>query len=136
MKHHFYIIFLGITTALTFSACERTTTNNRDEVQLETAAEPVEARVEERRPATVQEALQADAQLARTMSLAEFVKHMESRETYYSQFEEVNYEDDFVKIKMEGSELKVETAEGKAKLDDEKGKIKTESETRKWEKKN
>ncbi|WP_187261132.1 hypothetical protein [Pontibacter beigongshangensis] len=128
MKHHLHIIFSGLLTIFLLSACESLPANEQEEPGVVTASEPVEARVEERQPATVQEALQADAQLARTMSLDDFAKHMKSRETYYSQFEAVSYEDDFVKIEMDGDKLKVETPKGKVSLEDDNGKITAEKE--------
>ncbi|MFT2010272.1 hypothetical protein ACMA1I_16475 [Pontibacter sp. 13R65] len=115
MKHHYSIILLGLLSSFTFSACERMPDTETSRPELAIAPGPVESRVEEGKPATVQEALKADAQLARTMSLQEFVDHMQTRTTYYSQFKEVDYEDDFVKIRKDGEKLKVETAEGKAK---------------------
>jgi hypothetical protein len=119
--------------ALATTACERMDQNTETDLE---ATEPVERvdEVEKRKePATVQDALRADARLARTMSLEKFASHMRSRQAYYQQFEEVSYEDDFVKIKMEGDELKIETEEGKAKFDEDESKIKTDTYKKKRE---
>ncbi|MHC2993240.1 hypothetical protein OB13_17245 [Pontibacter sp. HJ8] len=93
----------------------------------------VEEVVEEKKPVTVQEALQADAQLARTMGLEKFAEHMKSRQHYYQQFDDVNYEDDFVKIKMEDGKLKIETPTGKAKYKEGESKIETDAYKQKTE---
>ena len=85
------------------------------------------------KPKTVQEALRADARLARTMSLEKFAQYMRSREGYYSQFKEVSYEDEYVKIKRDGDKLKIETPTGKAKFEDGESKIKTDTYKRKTE---
>jgi hypothetical protein len=130
MKRIIYIGACSLLIALSTTACERMDQNTETDLE---ANQPVE-RVEERKqPANVQDALREDARLARTMSLEKFASHMRSRQAYYQQFDEVNYEDDFVKIKMEGDELKIETEEGKAKFDEDESKIKTDTYKKKRE---
>lgn len=117
--------------ALGSTACERM---EQQSTEAETTTGySVEEVVEEKKPVTVQEALRADAQLARTMGLEKFAEHMKSRQSYYQQFDEVNYEDDFVKIKMEDDKLKIETPTGKAKFEEGESKIKTDTYKKKTE---
>ncbi|MBD1396564.1 hypothetical protein H9Q13_05250 [Pontibacter sp. JH31] len=130
MKRIIYLGAFSMLIALGTTACERMDRNT--EADLEANA-PVEREVEKEEPVSVQDALRADAKLARSMGLEKFANYMKGRQAYYQQFEEVKYEDDFVKIKMEDDELKIETAQGKAKFEEDEYKIKTDTYKKKRE---
>ena len=116
MKNIVQMALLSMMIAFAFTACERTRQYIPDEVKETAAVVPVENIVEEKVPASVQEALRDDAKLARKMSLAQFSEHMKSRQQYYQQFEDVHYQDDSVTIDWIDGALKIETLEGSINL--------------------
>ncbi|MFD2248457.1 hypothetical protein [Pontibacter ruber] len=112
MKKIVQMALLSMLISFVFTACERTRTYAPDETEEEAAIVPVEEVVEEKEPATVQEALRDDAKLARKMNLAQFSEHMRGRQEYYARFNDVHYNDGFVKIDWIDGALEIETAEG------------------------
>ncbi len=117
---------LSMLITLAFSACEKIN-KAAEETQTEHAGFTTDLttthiKSENAAPATaettLQQELQSDAQLARTLPLVKYAAYMQSRQEYYSQFKQVKYEDEFVEIEMIDGELKVETKDGSASLEE------------------
>ncbi len=116
---------LSMLITLAFSACERMNKAAEDTeyaslIPTQITTKPTPEKADITRKTELQQELEADAQLARTMPLVKYAGYMQSRKNYYSQFEEVKYQDEFVKIEMEAGELKVETNDGSASLEESK----------------
>jgi hypothetical protein len=107
MKKYIQMGLISLLIVSFFSACEHMgTINNPAETNsfMETTDEE-----------EVQTALQEDAELARTMPLKQFAKHMKQRHAYYKQFT-TTYKDDFVMIVIEENKMRIETPKGKVKV--------------------
>ncbi|MBC5993780.1 hypothetical protein [Pontibacter cellulosilyticus] len=113
MKKYLQMGLLSLFIVVVVTACERMGDTSSyglfgNATDTKIITEPKEAK-------EVRDALYKDAQLARTMPLKQFARHMKTRHNFYRRYR-LQHQDDYVKIDVNGNEMRIQTQKGRVKL--------------------
>lgn len=113
MKKYLQMGLLSLFIVVVGTACERM--SDKSSYGLFGKATGAESITESKQAKEVRDALHKDAQLARTMPLKQFARHMKTRHDFYRRYR-LQHQDDYVKIDVNGNEIRIQTRKGRVKL--------------------